>query len=104
VDATPIRASEIDEGADPGAGALDVTIASVETDRHLDAIHADPIQRCSQMWLRLDRDIGHQGDGFTNVFHGGLPIAMGLSLPDIFRNHVQALNVRSSHGVFSISM
>jgi hypothetical protein len=70
VNAATIRTGEIDEGTDLGARALYVAVAGVEAYGHLDAVHPHPIQRASQMRLRLGGDIGHQANGVFVRMHG----------------------------------
>ncbi len=73
VDAALVRPVEVDEGADPRAGALHLAIAGIEQHRHLDIGHADPIQRTGKVRLRVHGNIGQQAGGVFLVRHGGSP-------------------------------
>ncbi|GAB2559996.1 hypothetical protein GCM10027065_34040 [Rhodanobacter koreensis] len=70
MDAALVRPLQVDEGTDLRAGALHIAVTGIETYRHLDIGHADPVQRAGEMRLRMDGNVGEQAGGIFLVRHG----------------------------------
>ena len=58
MDAASIRTHQVHEGIHLGVAALQIAVAGIEQDRHLDPLHAYPVDRVVAKLQRLGGDIG----------------------------------------------